>query len=219
MYRVILTKNGEYKKTLHRCKTRETSFINYRQLIEENKSIIYPKQHINYNGIKRVTYRIYIVKDIEDGDEYRLLRDSLGRSYVEKPIFDLWTVLDDNEYNIEETFWMFGRDSKVDRITIHDFLKPLMKNAYRKMLTKQLIVVHNKLVLYNEEQFEMVVCKNKLDAQRLHHTLNKACKKNKIKSIIFMGTASDATIPQMYKIIHEHTGWPMTKIRRTSTRP
>ena len=86
-------------------------------------------------------------------------------------------------------------------------------------MTKQIIVVHNKLVLHNEDQFEMIICKNKLDAQRLHHTLHKACKKNKIKSIIFMGTASPATVSRMYELIHENTKWPMEKVRRTSTRP
>ena len=76
-----------------------------------------------------------------------------------------------------------------------------MLNAYKKTTSKQLIVVHNKLVLYDEEQFEMVICKCKKDAQRLHHALAKACRKNKIKSIVFMGTASKATIPRMYEII------------------
>jgi hypothetical protein len=95
----------------------------------------------------------------------------------------------------------------------------MMVGAYQKKMTKQLIVVHNKLVLYNEDQFEMIICKCKKDAQRLHHALAKACNKNKIKSIIFMGTATPASVSYMYDIIHENTGWPYTKIRRTSTRP
>ena len=114
---------------------------------------------------------------------------------------------------------MFGRDPKNDRVTIHNIIKPMMLGAYKKMMTKQLIVVHNKLILYNEDQFEMVICKNKKDAQRLHHALHKACRKNKIKSIIFMGTASPATVSIMYELIQEKTDWPITKIRRTSTRP
>lgn len=219
MYRVILTRNGDYKMTLHRCKTKETSFINYRRIIEENQSVIFPRKFINYDKIKPVKYKIYVVKDTEEGDEFRTRRDSLGRTYKEKPLFGIWTVFDDHDYEIEETFWMYGRDPKKDRVTIHDIIKPLMKNAYKQKMTKQLIVVHNKVVLYNEEQFEMVICKNKKDAQRLHHELRKACRKNKIKSIIFMGTATAASVSNMYDVIHEHTGWAYTKIRRTSTRP
>jgi len=218
MYRVILLKNGEYSMTMHRCKTRETSFINYRKIIDANEGIIFPRQYVNYNGIKKITYKVAIIKDTEDGDNFRLLRDKMGRQYTEKPLGE-WTVLDDNPYEFEETFWMFGKNPVSERVTIHDIIKPMMVGAYQKKMTKQLIVVHNKIVLYNEDQFEMIICKCKLDAQRLHHALQKACKKNKIKSIIFMGTASPATISRMYEIIADNTGWPMTKIRRTSTRP
>mgnify|MGYP001159840574 FL=1 len=218
MYRVILLKNGNYSMTMHRCKTRKTSFINYRRIIDENVGIIFPRKYVNYGGIKPITYKVCIVKETEEGDEFRVLRDKMGRTYTEKPLGD-WTIIDDHPYEFEETFWMFGKDPVKNRVKINDILKVMMVGAYKKNMTKQLIVVHNKLVLYNEEQFEMIICKCKEDAQRLHHTIHKACKKNKIKSIIFMGTASEATVSYMYEIIHEHTGWPYTKIRRTSTRP
>ncbi len=204
--------------TMHRCKTRETSFINYRKIIDTNKGVIFPRKYVNYKGIVKITYKIAIIKDTEDDDEFRVLRDKMGRTYTEKALGS-WTILDDNPYEFEETFWMFGRNPVHDRVTIHDIIKPIMEGAYKKKMVKQLIVVHNKLVLYNEDQFEMIICKCKKDAQRLHHALSSACKKNKVKSIIFMGTAQPATISYMYEIIADHTGWPMTKIRRTSTRP
>lgn len=94
-----------------------------------------------------------------------------------------------------------------------------MIGAHGKKMVKQIIVVYNKLIIYNEDQFDMVICKKLEDAQRLHHTLAKIAKKQKIKSLLFMGTASPATIGRMYDVIHENTGWPYTKIRRTSTRP
>ena len=204
--------------TMHRCKTRETSFINYRKIIDANEGIIFPRQYVNYNGIKKITYKLAIIKDTDEGDEFRILKDKMGRTYTEKPLGD-WTILDDNPFEIEETFWMFGRNPVHDRVTIRDIIKPIMVGAYKQKMTKQLIVVHNKLVLYNEDQFEMIICKCKKDAQRLHHALAKACAKNKIKSIIFMGTATPASVSYMYDIIHENTDWPYTKIRRTSTRP
>ena len=86
-------------------------------------------------------------------------------------------------------------------------------------MVKQIIVVHNKLIIYNEDQFEMVICKNLEEAQRLHHTLAKIAKKQKIKSLLFMGTAGKVMVGRMYDLIHDRTGWPYTKIRRTSTRP
>ena len=94
-----------------------------------------------------------------------------------------------------------------------------MVGAYRAKYTKQIIVVHNKLVIHSEEEFNMVICKNKKDAQRLHHALQKAAKNNKIKSLIFLGTASPATVSRMYDVILTNTNWSIEKIRRTSTKP
>jgi hypothetical protein len=94
-----------------------------------------------------------------------------------------------------------------------------MIGAYSKKMVKQIIVVYNKLIIYNEDQFDMVICKNMEDAQRLHHTLAKIAKKQKIKSLLFMGTASQAMVSRMYDIIVEETGWDILKVRRTTTRP
>jgi len=216
-YRVVLIANGEYKKTLHKCKTRETAFINFHKIKDENK-VLYPKKFINTGGIKPVKFEIYVTKPTEEGDSFRLLRDDYGKTYIEKPLGD-WTILHSDDYQIEETFWVYGLDSKAERPTISEVVKRLMQGAHGKKMVKQVIVVYNKLIIHNEEQFEMVLCKNLEDAQRLHHTLAKIAKKQKIKSLLFMGTASKAMNGRLYDLIHDETGWPYSKIRRTSTRP
>jgi hypothetical protein len=215
-YRVILTSNGKYKKTLHRSKTKETVFTNYYRFIDENK-VLYPKKFLNTNGIKRVKYQICVTKPTEPTDTFRVLRDDYGKLYTEEPLGD-WTILTSENYEIEETFFIYGYDGK-ERPTIKEIVKRLMFGAHAIKMVKQIIVVHNKLLIYNENQFDMVLCKNLEDAQRLHHTLARIVKKQKIKSLMFMGTATPATIGRMYDVIHEETGWPYTKIRRTSTRP
>ena len=216
-YRVVLISNGGYKKTLHKSKTRETAFINFHK-IKNNNKVMFPRKFINTNGIKSVKYQIYITKVTEEGDIFRILRDSYGKTYTENPLGD-WTVIHSDDFEVEETFWMFGMDSKADRPTISEVVKRLMIGAHSKKMVKQVIVVYNKLIIYNEDQFDMVVCKNMLDAQRLHHTLSKIVTKQKIKSLLFMGTATKASTGVLYDLIHEKTGWPYTKIRRTSTRP
>ena len=216
-FRVILTVNGVYRKTFHRCMTRDTAFTHYNKFKENNK-VIYPKKYKNHKGLKPVKYEICVIKVTEPTDEFRVLRDDYGKLYTEKPLGD-WTILDSDEYLIEETFWMFGFNPRKNRPTVNEIVKRLVAGAYTKNMVKQIIVVHNKLLIYNEEQFDMVVCKNMQEAQRLHHTLAKIAKKQKIKSLMFMGTASKKMVGMLYDLIHEKTNWPYTKIRRTSTRP
>ena len=105
------------------------------------------------------------------------------------------------------------------RKTLRDVIKLVGMNSYSHKKTKQIIVVYNKLLIHNEDQFDMVICKCKEDAQRLHHALAVAAKRNKMTSLIFMGTAKDTTIPQYYDIIEENTDWNREKIRRRSTKP
>ena len=218
LYRVILLSNGKYKKTLHKCRTKETAFINFNNLIEKNKKIKFPKKFINTEKIKPVKYKICVTKPTEPDDVFRTIRDDYGRTYTEKPIGD-WTIIASEEYNLEETFWIYGYDSKLNRPIIDDVIKKLVSGAHKKEMVKQIIVDYNKLIIYNEELFDMIICKCIEDAQRLHHTLAKIAKKQKIKSLLFMGTASQASVSRMYELIKEKTGWPIKKIRRTTTRP
>lgn len=214
-FRVVLLLNGKYKKTLHQCKTRDTAFLNYNRIKDANK-VYFPKKFINTYGIKPAKYEIAITKVTEEGDTFRILRDNLGKLYTEAPLGD-WTIITSEPFDIEETFYLYGLEKETDRVDIREIIKRLMINAHAKRNVKQIIVVYNKLIIYNEDQFDMVMCKNLVDAQRLHHTLAKIAKKQKIKTLMFMGTASKATITFMYDLIHEETGWEYSKIRRTTT--
>ena len=140
-------------------------------MIDDNK-VFFPKKFINANGIKKIKYEICITKPTEEKDTFRILRDEYGKLYTEKPLDD-WTILASNDYEIEETFYMYGYDNKNNRPTIREIIKKLMIGAHSKKMVKQIIVVHNKLIIYNEDQFDMIICKNIEDAQRLHHTLAK----------------------------------------------
>lgn len=215
-YRVVLLCNGEYKKTLHRARTLETVFMRYHKLKDEN-NVLFPKRFVNSNKIIQVKYEIAVTKPTEDSDSFRILRDEYGKLYTEEPLGD-WTVLASQDYELEETFMIYGLEYKNgERPSIREIVKRLMINAHSKKNVKQIIVVYNKLLIYNEDQFDMVLCKNMEEAQRLHHTLAKIARKQKIKSLLFMGTATKANIGRLYDVIHEETGWSYEKIRRQST--
>jgi hypothetical protein len=215
-YRVVLLCNGEYKKTIHRARTLETIFTRYHKIKEEN-NVLFPKRFVNSNKIIPVKYEIAVTKPTEEGDTFRTLRDGYGKLYTEEPLGD-WTILTSQDYELEETFMIYGIGYKNgERPTIREIVKRLMLNAHSKKTVKQIIVVYNKLLIYNEDQFDMVLCKNLEEAQRLHHTLAKIAKKQKIKSLLFMGTATKSNIGRLYDVIHDETGWPYPKIRRQST--
>ena len=129
-------------------------------------------------------------------------------------------MLENDDYLIEESFWIYGENNRgYERPNITEVVRRLMNGVADWRNLKEVIVVHNKLLIYNEEQFDMVICKNINDAQRLHHNLASICYKNNYKNILFRGTAKKANISNFYQFIKDNTGWPIQKIKRTTTRP
>lgn len=208
-YQIILTQNNEIKKIFFTSNNKVNTFIKFRELSNKSDNVIFEKKHINSNGILPVKYMLYVVKTIEENE----LNDNT------KLLFNQWVILNSKEFKIEENLWIYGYDPKKDRKTIKDVVIVLMKGMGGNRITKEVIVCHNKLIIYNEDEFDMVICKCIEDAQRLHHLLYKTAISSKIKNLLFMGTANPVTVSLIYEIIHEETGWPYTKIRRTTTRP
>ena len=218
-YRVILTKNGKYLHTLYKCLTHNTGFLKFGEL--SDKHVDFPKMFVNFDGIIPVRYHILFVKAIEVGDKNRSIRDDYGRLIEEKPVDGKWTILDSGLYEFEESFWVYGYDPKTDRLSIRDIIQTiLMKDVQDKHNFKQITVVHNKLVIQSDyDEFDMVICKCKEDAWRLHNKLATITSKTEINNLLFLGMSPPHIISETYDIIVERTGWTIEKVRRTTTRP
>ena len=77
----------------------------------------------------------------------------------------------------------------------------------------------NSLFNGSNDDFEMVICKCENDAARLYTEIEKELKKEKNKSVLFMGESKGVSKDRLELKIMEKTGWKMFKIRRKSTRP
>ncbi len=213
-YRVVLLVNGKYKSTLSRHYTRESAFNRFRKVKDSNNNIIFPVQHVTGDNVKKVKYTLVVTKVTEEGDKFRILRDSSGKTYEEKPLGD-WTILDSCDYYIEESFYKYDKGHR-NRVSCMDILESIININDKSTVT--LIVFKNKLVIYNENYFDMIICKCQEDAQRLHHTLYNLCKKYKAKGLLFMGTATKFSTNMMYKLIMERSGWTYRMVKKKTSR-
>lgn len=220
-YKIILTRNGEHKKFVNEFRTKKEAFNKFNELKKESESVLLPKKYINYNSITPVHYMMYIVEPKEKDSESRYVRNEMGKLIKEPPLYNEYTILDKFTYNIEETFWVFGYDKVKERKTIKDIRGLLLDDLSKDgKIIRNVITVHNKLIIYDEEHFEMVICKCTEDSQRLQHKLKEMTIDRKMhKKVLFLGTASKRTTSDMYELIKEETGWPLEKIRRMKTKP
>jgi len=211
-YRIILVKNKKKKQILHKSSSHEVITNKFRELREENNV------HFPQKGIIPVKYEILLIKERIDGDEDRVVRNDLGQLVEEKNESKKWVIVDSAPYDIEETFWVYGYDSRSERFTIKDIIKKLlMKGIHNKNHTKQIVIVKNKLVIRGDD-LDFVICKCPADCVRLHNKLKDVGKNSKTRKLLF-GNASEKTCGDMYDLIEEKTGWSKTKIWRTTTRP
>jgi len=215
-YRIIILKNSKYLKTLYKCKRENLGYENYHQLVNDN-SVIFPKKFVNSNGIISVNYKICLVKDYEKNDPKRYIEDEYGRNKYLGLINNRWSLILSEDYLVEEKFYLYGYNKTQTKVSIREIVKILTKHAYKKSAMKQVILIHNKVLIYDDEFFDLVICKCSKDAERLHYELYRTSKNVKIKSLIFNGNPTKEIITMCYDKIQNHTKWLRSKIRKQST--
>ena len=214
-YRIIITKNGKKKKILHKSNDGQHIKKKYFNLKDNNKILLPIKTnaYIKTNGVK---YEIILMKKYEDGDKSFIDRDKLGRTIEIKDLNKKWTILHKDEYFYEETFTVFNYNL---RLTTHHIIKNILMKKQKGVSIKQVNYLNNKLLIHQNDNFDIVLCKCPSDAKRLYDTLEKFYTQNKIKNIMFTGSIGKLNKTKTYKMIVEKTGWSKNKTYRTVTRP
>ena len=213
-YRIIITANNKKKKILQKSNDLNTIKQKYFKIKDKNK-VLYPKQTSAYLKTKPVKYEIILMKKWEESDSPFVDRDMLGRTIEITDTTKRWTILQKDQYYYEETFTVFDQDKRLNCIEI---IKLLLMKKHQPIVIKQVNYIENKLLIHQDNDFDVVLCKCPGDAKRLYKILNDFAQKNKIKHIMFTGVV-ELGKTETYKMIVEKTGWKINKVYRTVTRP
>ena len=215
LYKIIITKDGKKKKILYEGSNEDTAKEKYFTTKDKN-IVLFPKKNNAYKKVKPVHYEIMFLKEKEDSDSPFYVRDELGRN---KPVdikSDKWSLIHKDDFLYEEKFTVYGYD---ERLETKDIIKKIILRRNKKDKIKQINYVINKVLIYQNGDFDVVVCKNSSDARRLYKTLREFCETNKVINIMFTGLVGKRNRTNLYKRIVEKTGWTMNKTYRSSTRP
>ena len=214
-YKIIITKDGKKKKLLYEGSNEKIAKEKYYS-VKDNNNVLFPKKNNAYKKVKPVHYEIMFLKEKEDSDSPFYVRDELGRN---KPVdikSDKWSLIHKDDFLYEEKFTVYGYD---ERLETKDIIKKIILRRNKKDKIKQINYVINKVLIYQNSDFDVVVCKNSSDARRLYKTLREFCETNKVINIMFTGLVGKRNRTNLYKRIVEKTGWTMNKTYRSSTRP
>lgn len=223
LYHIILVNHDKMKEDLFWTDSVATVNKEFKTMVEENKSVIFPiKFNNNKTEIIESSYEIMIIKarDKTESRETKVM-DEYGKFVNYATNDDDWIIYDRSPYYIEETFWVYGYHPRLQRKDfkwIYDNF--ISNNSNNKYLFKTIQLFKNKILVECNGKLDMVICKNKQDAIRMYNMIEEWCKRDKMKYIGFMGDLSYSRYKSDWITkIQKLTNWTRKKITRMSTRP
>ena len=175
-YNIIILKNKcQVKKVLFHSQKEETSLKHWNTYSRRKESVVIPKLNASYQPTE---YDIVFAKQIEDEPKPYEYRDSMGRN-IQISLEGNWQIMNIEPYKIEEKFKVYGRR----RMTVKEIIGYLILSL--ETLTS-IGIVNNKLIMHNEHQAELILCKNKEDGERLYNAIVKITRKRS-KNLLYGG--------------------------------
>lgn len=218
IYQIILTNNGKQTKVLAHSKSEIDIMEKFNTLKCESEEVSFPVRHTNNDGINKSEYEIFVIKKKEKRNENNIipLKNYYGSIIDYTTNNKKWIILDRENYDLEETFWVFGYDKFKDRKNFKWILNNILYTDININNIKRVIVFQNKLLVESSYRMDMVLCKNGSDCIRLYNELQKEVFKEKLdKFIFFMGDGFNSKLKKTwYEKMEKLTGWNHRQLNR-----
>lgn len=220
-YKIVSCRNGRQNGYFGCFVTPKDAYHVIDMLMAESDKVVFPKKVVNSHG-ESVSNDEYVILKRNKGDNVvPLLRNEYGKLVEHKTNTEKWTVFDKFRYYVEENFWVYGYDPRLDRKTfiwIYNYI--VVGKIRNKYDYKRVILYNNKLVIKDDsDMMDMIICKNKSEAIRMYNMLNDYVTKNNHKQVVFLGAygGRNRRTSSLIKDICAYTGWPLKKVIRQTT--
>lgn len=228
-FKLEITANKNFFKYIKSFKSFKNALIHLNKLKEENdNNVVLPVKvtKSKNRGYIDANYEYIIIQrvDNEDDDGVTMLRNDYGE-LVKHQTIDVkmhynrkkWKILHKEKHYIEEIFQIFGYDKNNVTWIYNNFLKNRLTNKYQFC---KIIIFNNKLIIdYDEDDFELIITKNKSECIRLYNKLQELSQKDKLKNILYSGFILKHKRSFWVENIMKKTGWDSNRVNRNSLRP
>lgn len=218
-FKIVSSLNGKQNGYIGQYHDYAEAYRAFELLKEKNKSIRFPRKFINKGDIKIAKDEyLMLEKNLDGNTKESLVRNEFGK-YVKHVIInnEKWLIRDKMNRLVEETFWIYGYDPKLDRKDVSWIIDSLLFGSLEdKYSIIRIAVYKNKLIIrYDNREIGMVLCKNKSDCIRLYNFLQK---ETNSRQIVFIGSydkISDRRRELEAELL-ELTGWTKIKLQRST---
>lgn len=222
-YKIIQYRNGKHTATIGAFNSLYDTYKKLNELLKESDNVIF-KANIDARelSMQEAVDEYAIITNIPpENNTTNGFRNDFGKIIHTELNSKHWFLLDKVRFNQEETFWVWGYDKWKDRknfLWIYNNL--LMSGIETKYDFKRVMTFRNKVIFKNDNgHIDLIFCKHTSDAIKFYNKLQEFAKLDKLKQILFFGDHSklSPTRKALEDDIFALTGWPLKKIRMSST--
>lgn len=210
-YSVVILKNRKIFKVIKNYKSKYFAVKKY-ELLKDEKQVLYERQVVNCNKILESNIELALLVKNDSKQSERIIYSESGARIVEKSLGE-WKIFLKCNYGDEETFFIYGLKKRLNVLGIFtDIFKPRLESIC------QILIVLNKIVIKNQDDIEVILCKNVKECHRLYNFLFTKIIEQKFNNFIFLGEANKSTRSSLYDSMEKHMGLKRNELYRTSTR-
>jgi hypothetical protein len=205
-YLIVLFKNKVKKKIINKFKTSKRANDYYKSLLDDSDKVIFDKKY--ENGFD-CSYEIALLEKTSGTFLPVFLKDELGRNVKINLDDDDYTISKINKYQIEELILDCQTNTKINST---DFIKKYLKGDGLKLMSK----LNNKIVVQNDDIFNLFTLKNDDDSSRFIDSMSKHFLGQKKLDCIFVKDYSTTQRKYLYNLLIEK-GFSKQYLQRYST--
>lgn len=216
-YKIIACRNGKQIKYIGRFILLDDAYKKIDELLQQ--PIVFPKRIEHRKTFVDVKYE-YLILEHKTG-ENSYLRNEYGKLIEQVTNSEKWGVLDKFQYDVEETFWVWGFNNNTDRKTfqwIYDnWLIGRIQSPYD---IRRIGLFKNKIIFFHDdESIDIIFCKSPEEGIRFYNKLEEFITRDKIKQVFFVGSFNE--LGDKRKSLEEKliltTGWGKNRVQLSST--
>lgn len=223
-YRIIISSQNKVMVSVFYTMHKDNAIQTFNKIISENKKIVrFPiKYSSRDHKLIESKYEIILLRKKKEEDLVDpMLRNEFGQLVSHSTNSSKMVIYKKEPYLMEESFWVYGFNPKSQRKDYNYILNQIVLNGLEKVKypQKTVYIYKNKLIIENENDFDLIICKCYNDSIRLYNEIEKDVIKMKFKSVFFISEPKGAIVQRIENKLIEKTSWNLIKIRRSSTRP
>ena len=161
-YQIVLFKNKIKKKIINKFKTHKRANEFYESLLSESDNVLFEKE---YENGSLCSYELALLEKTSGTFLPIFLKDELGRRVKVNLEDDDYTISSISKYKTEELILDTTTNKKINSM---EFIKLYLDPTGFKLVSK----LHNKIIVQNDDTFNLITLKNDSDASRFIDTLS-----------------------------------------------